>query len=621
MADTEEVPAPISAPPALPPRREGDSAPSSPPLTNEEESAPTKKAAPPLPPPPPRRDPSLDKPQPEAAPATSWWQKAKGSTAGAWDAAYKQADKIGFWSNKQADKVGVESFYPTSLSLESVKCARILRTFTMDAADLPDELSQSLADRRKSQVVLRKIPPAAIAAAQGLAIFTVLRSGFVVSGASGSGVVLARLKDGRWSAPSGILMHTIGFGFAAGVDVYDVVLILRNDQAVESFKSARISLGGEVSIAAGPVGNGMQIETTHTLSPVWSYTKSKGLYGGVQLDGSVLIERNDENARSYGRKIKASEILEGETHMPEWVEPLHQTIAAAEGLDYRHDLIPLGPSVSEIALSPNPNNPLSDPTVSPPSTASPGSSSPPPSTSSPHVTFLSSFSRSTSQTSASLAPSSRSRASSSASSAPTAVRKLPKEDLDDEDLAARKELEAALRSFGIEDPDINAKSRAEDKLLVVEEKEEEGPGTGMGIEVPTSPVPAGRDGLLSDEVEHPPDSPSATGAAAGRGSTELARSGSLTGAGEKPPVPPRRTPRIGTGSVPGSGEGSPVVKQGEGEEGEGEEKKNEEEEKQDEEEGKGKDGDEETEAGESFEDASEGKEGEKEGQDEKKEGE
>jgi lipid-binding SYLF domain-containing protein len=65
----------------------------------------------------------------------------------------------------------------------------------MDAADLPEELS--LADRRKSQVVLKKIPPAAIASAQGLAIFTVFRSGFVVTGAGGSGVVLSRLKDGR----------------------------------------------------------------------------------------------------------------------------------------------------------------------------------------------------------------------------------------------------------------------------------------------------------------------------------------------------------------------------------------------------------------------------------------
>lgn len=96
----------------------------------------------------------------------------------------------------------------------------------------------------------------------------------------------------------------------------------------------------------------MQIETSHTMSPVWSYMKSKGLFAGVSLEGTVLIERNDENAfvlfcpllclfsstnplyahrRSYGRKIKAADILNGDTFVPHWVEGLHETIHGAEG--------------------------------------------------------------------------------------------------------------------------------------------------------------------------------------------------------------------------------------------------------------------------------------------------
>ncbi|GAA5865464.1 hypothetical protein JCM8547_001253 [Rhodosporidiobolus lusitaniae] len=503
-------------------------------------------AAPPLP---PRREASPSAPASSSAkPASSWWERAKGSTAEAWNSAYKQVDKVGYWSNKQADK----AFYPTSLDIESTKAARILRTFTMDAADLPDEIS--LADRRKSQVVLKKIPPPAIASASGLAIFTVFRSGFVVSAASGSGVVMSRLKDGTWSAPSGILIHTVGFGFSAGVDVYDVVLILRNEKAVDSFKHPRISLGGEISIAAGPVGNGMAIETSHAISPCWSYVKSKGLFAGVSLEGTVLIERNDENARLYGKKVKASEILDGEVYRPHWVQGLHETILAAEGLDYRPELIPQGPSVSECAPSPNPNAfAATDPTISSPSTASPHSS--PPTASSPNVSFLSSFSRTTSQTSG---VSSRSRASSSAasvSSNSTAIRRLPKEELDDEDLAAQKELEAALREFGIDDVNVNAKSRAEDPLLVVEEKDEveEPPAaaaTGLGVSIPG-------ENLLSDEVEHPPESPSVE--AKKKDSAEMSRNAS--GAGEKPPVPPRRTPRIGTAAS--SAAASPVVAQGE----------------------------------------------------------
>ncbi|GAA6036648.1 hypothetical protein JCM8097_001271 [Rhodosporidiobolus ruineniae] len=548
---------------------------------------------PPAPPPlPPRREVSPSPTSANKAPASaSWWTRTKSGTATLWDSAYKTADKVGYWSNAKAGKLGVEAFYPTSLDIESTKCARILRTFTVDAADLPDEVS--LADRRKSQVVLRKIPPAAIASAQGLAIFTVFRSGFVVSGASGSGVVLSRLKDGTWSAPSGILLHTIGFGFSAGIDVYDVVLILRNEKAVNSFKRPRISLGGEISIAAGPVGNGFQIETAHTLSPVWSYTKSKGLYGGVQLDGTVLIERNAENARSYGRKVKAAEVLEGEVAVPEFCTGLHQTILAAEGFDYRPDLIPQGPSVSEIAPSPDLaalSAAQHEDGSSSPSTASPPAS-PPAASTSPNVSFLSSFSRSASSTF------SRSRASSSATSmtsssmptAATAIRKLPKEELDDEDLAARKELEAALRSFGIEDPEVNSKSRAEDPLLIVEEKDEAAPAEK---EVDTAA------GILTDAVEHPPAA-----------SADVSRRGSVKGAGEKPPVPPRRTPRIGTASS--SAAPSPVVAQAEDKEGE--EKKDDAEKEQEDGEDEAKEPttpgaatETETEASESFEDASEG---------------
>lgn len=89
----------------------------------------------------------------------------------------------------------------------------------------------------------------------------------------------------------------MGFGFLAGADVYDIVLILRTQAAVQSFTHPRFSLGGEINVTAGPVGAGAMLETSIDAkpSPVWSYSKSKGVYAGLQLDGQVLIERNDEN--------------------------------------------------------------------------------------------------------------------------------------------------------------------------------------------------------------------------------------------------------------------------------------------------------------------------------------
>jgi len=277
------------------------------------------------------------------------WQTAKTTGATTWNGIYKVADKVGFWTNKQMGKFGVEAFYPTDLETEVIKAARILRTFTLDA---PTE-GDAFEDRKKKQKVIRKIPPKAIDECAGLAIFTVFRTGLGISGAGGSGIVIARLPDGSWSAPSGILLHTLGWGFLAGVDVYDVVLILRTPGALNSFTSPRVTIGGEASVTAGPVGNGVMLEAGKELSPVWSYTKSKGLYGGLQVDGNIVLARPDENARSYYRPgVKVKEILAGEIHPPAWCAPLHQTILAASGHQTATDQIPSGPSASEMYSPP-----------------------------------------------------------------------------------------------------------------------------------------------------------------------------------------------------------------------------------------------------------------------------
>lgn len=85
--------------------------------------------------------------------------------------------------------------------------------------------------------------------------------------------------------PSGILVHTIGYGLLAGIDVYDVVLILRNRKAVNAFANPKLSLGAEISVTAGDAGAGAMLDTGIEIAPVLSYVKGKGVYGGIQLDG------------------------------------------------------------------------------------------------------------------------------------------------------------------------------------------------------------------------------------------------------------------------------------------------------------------------------------------------
>ena len=178
---------------------------------------------------------------------------------------------------------------------------------------------------------------------RGLAIFTVMRTGLHWSGAGGSGIIVSRLPNGTWSPPSGILIHTLGWGFVAGADIYDCVCVINNEHGMEGFTRVRCTLGAEVSAAVGPLGGGSQLESElRKPSPVWTYTKGKGLYVGVQIDGTVIVERSSENERFYGVEgVKNKQTLAGEVQAPQGsMVQLWETLQAAEGERYDEGKIP-----------------------------------------------------------------------------------------------------------------------------------------------------------------------------------------------------------------------------------------------------------------------------------------
>ncbi|UZJ56837.1 hypothetical protein CBS101457_006157 [Exobasidium rhododendri] len=303
-------------------------------------------------------------------------QKATGLYKKAETGLWKVLDPIGKMSNNLAGKMGAEAFWPSELSEgELDKAARILRTFTITGAQADDDphalssggviggapkteaevkQSKDKYESRKTQKVIKKIPAKALQDCYGVAIFTCFRTGFGFSGAGGSGVVIAKLPDGSWGPPSGILIHTLGWGFLIGLDIYDVVLVLRKPKALKAFENPKISIGGELSIAAGPVGNGAVLDSGIDASPCWSYTKSKGAYAGVQLDGTIILKRDDANARFYGRKVSVTDIFEGKVIVPSAATPLLQTLYAAEGrpevMGTQH--IPEGLAPGDVVITP-----------------------------------------------------------------------------------------------------------------------------------------------------------------------------------------------------------------------------------------------------------------------------
>lgn len=270
------------------------------------------------------------------------WSQTKTTSKQGFDKVYNLVDKLGAPINKLTNKIGSEAFWPTTLDKESDKAARILRSFCKDGFYVEQEQPSAEGPKAKQKVV-QKIPSQVIKKAKGLAIFTTMRTGLWVSGAGGSGILVARKEDGEWSPPSGILLHTAGLGFLVGVDIYDCVVVINTDKALEAFTKIRCTLGGEVSAVAGPVGVGGVLETEihKRQAPVWNYLKSRGFYAGVQIDGTVIIERGDENERFYGERLAVKDILAGKVrHPPYEIRTLMATIKAAQGDTVDESILP-----------------------------------------------------------------------------------------------------------------------------------------------------------------------------------------------------------------------------------------------------------------------------------------
>ncbi|KAI1204590.1 DUF500-domain-containing protein [Annulohypoxylon truncatum] len=300
---------------------------------------------------------------------------------------YQWGIKAGVPINKLTNKLGSEAFWPTSMDKECDKAARILKSFCKDGfyaggseKEKSSNSNANLGGPSGKPKVLVKIPQAAIVNAKGLAIFTTFRTGFHISGAGGSGLVVARLPDGRWSPPAGFLVHTLGAGLMAGLDIYDCVCVLNTEAAVDAFAKPRVSLGGEIAVVAGPIGAGTSVEAAvgKNVKPVWSYMKSRGLYGGVQVDGTVVVQRPDANAEFYGvNKIAVENILRNEVPdnsrkssskgpvlWPEGGRQLMEVLKAAEGkgVDARvMDQLSSQPTPGDMAPSPIPS-PIPSPT-------------------------------------------------------------------------------------------------------------------------------------------------------------------------------------------------------------------------------------------------------------------
>ncbi|KAF9455000.1 DUF500-domain-containing protein [Macrolepiota fuliginosa MF-IS2] len=217
---------------------------------------------------------------------------------------------------------------PQPLSKECAKAAKIFQSFVDSRNNGLDGV----------------IPRSVLQRAKGFAIFTVVKAGFVFSARAGSGVVIARLDDGRWSAPSAIGTAGIGFGGQAGAEVTDFLVVLNTRAAIRSFMAAgSLTLGGNLSIALGPLGrNGEAIGSVSSggkVAAMYSYSKTRGLFGGISIEGSVIVERQDANSQAYKSPVTVKMLLGGHVDPPEWAEPLTKTLDGCTRMPGQRDWI------------------------------------------------------------------------------------------------------------------------------------------------------------------------------------------------------------------------------------------------------------------------------------------
>ena len=161
----------------------------------------------------------------------------------------------------------------------------------------------------------KQIPRKIMENARGLAIIRVLKIGFGFSGKGGEGVVVARTRHG-WSGPSFIGLGGAGIGWQIGAQLTDYIFVLNTDAAVRAFsRKGNVKISADVSAAAGPVGRDVQASVTPTAA-VYTYSRSKGLFAGVSLEGAVIATQDDANASYYGRPVSARAIVMGRVAPP-----------------------------------------------------------------------------------------------------------------------------------------------------------------------------------------------------------------------------------------------------------------------------------------------------------------
>jgi lipid-binding SYLF domain-containing protein len=155
---------------------------------------------------------------------------------------------------------------------------------------------------------------------------TLIKAGFIFGGSGGNGVVMTR-GGKSWSHPAFVSLGSVTFGLQAGAQGGQLILLAMTDKGRNAILSNKFQLGGDASVAAGPVGAGAQAATTDILA----FSRSAGVFGGITVEGATIAVRDKWNAKYYGEGVRPVDILETRNKTNPGAETLRKTMADVGG--------------------------------------------------------------------------------------------------------------------------------------------------------------------------------------------------------------------------------------------------------------------------------------------------
>jgi lipid-binding SYLF domain-containing protein len=159
----------------------------------------------------------------------------------------------------------------------------------------------------------------------------VLKGAFIWGASGGTGVLLVREEGGKFTHPAFYTIGSVSFGLQIGGQASEIILLAMTDRGVTTLLQNSVKLGADVGIAAGPFGAGAQAATANISADILSFSRSKGLYGGVSLDGAIVDVRDSLNKAYYGKPVTPTDILVKKNVSNAHADKLRASVAKISG--------------------------------------------------------------------------------------------------------------------------------------------------------------------------------------------------------------------------------------------------------------------------------------------------